>query len=151
MKTRLLQVMEVVCDLLIMGMGAWTYLVNHIKDWINNVNLYACKLAIWQLLMLISAVTWSFRYVYFQVNLHAHSVTEEVIPFQLSQQQAQVLYTSPNSTAQHNQWWGGQLKFLHLISVKCDDLDSEFALPVQSTLVVLWVCMELLSIRLCRI
>ncbi|XP_023713872.1 circadian locomoter output cycles protein kaput isoform X2 [Cryptotermes secundus] len=38
-----------------------------------------------------------------QVNLQAHAATEEVIPFQLSQQQAQLLFTSPNSTVQHNQ------------------------------------------------
>ncbi|XP_021914831.1 circadian locomoter output cycles protein kaput [Zootermopsis nevadensis] len=39
-----------------------------------------------------------------QVNFEAHTATEEVIPFQLSQQQAQLLFASPNSTEQHNQW-----------------------------------------------
>lgn len=38
-----------------------------------------------------------------QVNVQAHAATEEVIPFQLSQQQAQLLFTSSNSTVQHNQ------------------------------------------------
>jgi hypothetical protein len=38
-----------------------------------------------------------------EVNLQAHATGEEVSPFQLPQQQAQLLFTSSDSTAQHNQ------------------------------------------------
>jgi circadian locomoter output cycle kaput protein len=38
-----------------------------------------------------------------EVNLQSHATGEEVSPFQLPQQQAQLLFTSSDSTAQHNQ------------------------------------------------